>query len=688
MKYEYFNRDISWLSFNYRVLQEAFDDSLPLYERIKFLAIFSNNLEEFYRVRVSYYRGLLRTLSPEHPKIKEVDPAGILLQINKIVSKQQGEFHKLFDQNIVPELRKEGIYLYQDEDEITEAQDAKLKNIFRNDILTSIQPVLLVKNRVKPFLKTGHVYLAMELFTKNKMKNGSRAQYGLIKLPTDHGISRFIDLGEHNGKHFIMFLEDLIMRYVHKILPGYVVNNWYSIKVTRDADLEYEEYDGDDLIEIIENISHTRAIGEPNRFQFDSSMPTKLLNFLTETFDIDEHNRVKGGRHHNFRDFFTFPNPLSPALEIRKLVPIRVPAFENSASILKVIEKKDIMLHFPFQPFDYFLQFLQEAAVDSDVESIQLTQYRVASNSAVVDALIGAALNGKAVSVFVELKARFDEENNLQYSRLMKQAGIRIGYSAPHLKVHAKMALVTKKAESAKKARRYAFLGTGNFNEKTAALYGDHGFFTSSDEICTEAMHLFRLLEDLTYKYDFQHLLIPNINMIETFTKYIDQEIKYAKKGKKAYILLKMNGLEDPFMIDKLYEASEAGVKIDLIVRGVCRVIPKKKYSKNIKIIRIVDRFLEHARVFVFLNKGDHVIFLSSADWMRRNLYKRIECGFPIYDQQIKEELLDILNLQLADNVKGRLVNEKLENEKPKMSGVPIRSQMATYDYLKGKYEE
>lgn len=690
MPYTYFNRDISWLSFNYRVLEEAYDDSIPLYERIKFLAIYSNNLEEFYRVRVSYYRSLLKTFPPQHPKLQEVQPESILHQINTIVSKQQKEFHELLNKQVIPELAKEGIHLLQFDANLTPEQEETAKSIFRQDILTSLQPVLLVKHRVKPFLKTGHVYLILELYTKTKTfksyKLGSRPQYGLIKLPTDHGVSRFIELGEQQGNQYLMFLEDVIMRYIHKLFTGYHVESWYSIKVTRDADLEYEDYDGEDLIEVIENISTTRAIGEPNRFQYDASMPENMLNFLIQTFEITNTNLVKGGRTHNFRDFFTFPNPKSPALENPKFTPLRVADFENSKSILALLNKKEIMLHFPYQSFDYFINFLQEAAINPNVVEIQTTQYRVASKSAVVDALIDAALNGKKVTVFVELKARFDEETNLQYARIMKQAGIKIIYSIPGLKVHSKLALVTKKNDDGG-TERFAFMGTGNFNEKTAKLYGDHGFFTTDNKIIYDLVNLFCLLEDRTFNTSFEHILVPNYNMTETYTKLIDKEIKQAKKGKKAYIILKMNGLEDPVMIKKLYEASEQGVKIDLLVRGVCRVVPNQKFSKNIRTIRIVDKFLEHARVFYFYQNGSEVLYMGSADWMKRNLYKRIECVFPIYNKKIKTEVLDILKIQLSDNVKARIIDENMDNTKVTMGDKPVRSQVEIYEYLKNKSE-
>jgi polyphosphate kinase len=399
-----------------------------------------------------------------------------------------------------------------------------------------------------------------------------------------------------------MFLEDVIMKYVERIYPGYYVDASYPLKVTRDADLEYEDYDGDELIEVIENLEMRRAIGAANRFQYDTSMPKNMLRFIIENFDLSEDILVEGGHTHNFRDFFAFPNPLSPQLEIEKSTPLRIPELDQSQFLYKAIEQRDFLLHFPFQSFDYFISFLNEAAIDDEVVEIRTTQYRVASKSAVVDALINAAINGKNVTVFVELKARFDEEANLEYAHEMKKAGIKIIYSIPGLKVHSKVALIKRKNKETGIESSQAFLGTGNFNEKTAKLYCDHGFFTSDKKIVKELNQFFEYLEDQTVTCDFKELLIASFNLVDELKKLVRQEIQHVKNGNKGYILLKMNGLEDPKMIDELYKASEAGVQIDLIVRGVCKLITGKKFSENIRVVRIVDMYLEHARVFYFRN--------------------------------------------------------------------------------------
>lgn len=685
-KYQYFNRDLSWLYFNHRVLEEAKDESLPLYERIKFLAIYSNNLEEFYRVRLSYYRKLLKDLPPTHPKIIEVNPEKLIREINGLVSKFQTEFSDIFRNSILPQLKENGINLLRLEDKLSEKQELSLKKVFEEKVLLTLEPMVLIKRRVKPFLRTGQVYIVFELFRKGLPNWAQIKRVGLIKLPTDLHVPRFIELPPQEGQHYIMFLEDLILRNIEQLYPGYKVSAGYNIKVTRDADLDYEDYEGDELVDVIERIEATREIGAPNRFQYDGKMPDKFLNYLIHSFGIEQKDIVRGGSIHNFRDFFGFPNPKSPELDYETIPPLRIKELDNTESLLEAFAKKDYCLHFPFQTYNYFIRFLLEAAHDSNVTSIQATQYRVASNSAVVNALMEAAENGKNVTVFVELKARFDEETNLKYAQSMKKAGIKIIYSIQGLKVHSKVAMVTRVKEG--KETSTAFLGTGNFNEKTAKLYTDHGLFTSDNKILSELKELFNYLEDQTVKPKFKEILVPNFNMVETYKKHIQTEINNVKAGYTGYICLKMNGLEDPITISYLYEASEAGVKIDLIVRGVCRLIPEQPYSKNIRVIRIIDRYLEHDRVFLFHNRGNDIMYMGSADWMRRNLYRRIECVFPIKDPDIKKEMMDILNIQLSENVKARMIDANMKNIPIRRAGFPIRSQLAIYQYLKNKQEE
>ncbi len=686
-KLKYFNRDLSWLSFNYRVLQEAKDESIPLYERLKFLAIFSNNLEEFYQVRVSYYRQLVKNKQLLDSKYYEKNPAKILRKINETVGMQQVEFQDIFDNEIVPALQKEGICLLDSNTKLSQNQLNYLEKQFNLRILSTIQPVLLVKHKVLPFLKTGQIYLVLELYSKNsKTSNPTNRipKYGILKLPTDHNIPRFISLPPENDTYSIMFLDDTIIRFVDVIFPGYELKEWSSIKLTRDADIDFDEYEGEQLINAISSVRASRTLGEPNRFLHYKHISSRMLKYLLDTLKIDSSIVVKGGTHHNFHDFFTFPNPFSPNLEYEKLSRIRIPDFNNSASIAECVNKKDYLLNVPYQTYDHFIRFLREATRDESVTEMSLTQYRVAPNSEVVSALIEAAENGKKVTVFVELKARFDEEANLLHANEMKKAGIKIIYSIPNLKVHAKIALIIRKPDS--KYTSQAFLGTGNFNEKTARLYGDHGLFTAHKGIIKDLKRLFEYFENQQVKMKFKHILVPNYNMVERFKELINNEIKISKSGGKGYIVLKMNGLQDPAMVDELYNASQNGVKIDLLVRGICILKAGKKYSKNIRVIRIIDRFLEHARVFMFNNAGNPIVYLGSADWMKRNLYRRIECDFPVYDKNLKQEIIDILQLQLQDNVKACLLGDKMENIRIDNDKPKVRSQLATYEYLKKKY--
>lgn len=687
MRFGYNNRDLSWLAFNYRVLEEAKDPRLPVYERIKFLAIYSNNLEEFYRVRVSYYRGLIRELPGNHPKINKVKPEEIVMQINKVVSRHQKEFDDIFYKTIVPELKTNGIHIVDNIDMLSQNQKDYVEDYFHNRVLPNIQPVILQNKRIKPFLKTGHIYLAFRM----TISKGSRNSYGLVKLPVEYyGLSRFVNVPAKNGEHYILFLEDIMMHFVNIVYPGYNIHEWFSVKMTRDADLDMDEQDVEELIETVSKLSSTRQLGLPNRFQYDRSMPKSMLNYLCRSFGLHIEDLVGAGKRHNFREFFSLPNPLAPALENPQHLPLQVPELDSKTSVLQAVDEKEYMLHFPYQSYKYFIQFLNEAAADENVSEIKTTQYRVASKSAVVEALTNAAQRGKKVTVFVELKARFDEELNLRYAKEMKKAGVNIIYSIPNLKVHAKVALIIKKPDSKGQIKSSCFLGTGNFNEKTAKLYCDHGFFTSDHRITDELLAMFGYLEDQTQisNCDFKHILVPNFGMVETYKKLIDQEIKQAKKGEYAYILIKVNGLEDPAMIDKLYEASLAGVKIDCLVRGVCCLKTGQKYSKNIRVIRIIDSFLEHARVFYFHAKGKGKLFMGSADWMKRNLYKRIECIFPIYNDEIKKEVLDIYSIQLQDNTKASTIAPDGENNRIQSKGDTVRSQIEIYKYLQEKYSQ
>ena len=683
-KYKYINRDLSWLSFNERVLEIASNMELPLFEQLNFLAIYSSNLDEFYRVRVASWKRLTELSSEDKSRLLE-DPDTILRQINHTVDRQLTTFGQIFNQQITPQLQQNNIILLQRQQPLPEHQKF-IERYFYDHLLPHVQPILLLKKQVQPFLQNNALYLAIKLYKKKGKKNidhkNRKARHAIIKIPS-HRYPRFVQLPSIQDKHYIMFLDDIVKLHMKVLFPGYKIDSSFSIKLSRDADLRIEDEFTGDLIEKIEHNLNKRETGLPSRFLYDEEIPKDFLTFLKQTFNLSTKDLVKGGRYHNFSDFFRFPNPLSPQLENEKLPPLRLKELGRTNSIFKYIRKQERILHFPYQSYEYVIRFLNEAAMDPKVEEIKATQYRVAENSAIVNALINASLNGKKVTVFVEVKARFDEASNLSSARQMRKAGVKIIYSIPGLKVHAKIALVLRKSEK----EDFAFLSTGNFNEKTAKVYADHGFFTSDTTVIEELKHLFLHLEDRTHSFTFKKLLVGQFNMKDEFIALIDQEIENIRQGGTGKMVLKMNGLQDRTMISKLYEASEAGVQIDLIVRGICCLRPNEPYCKNIRLIRIVDRFLEHARVFLFYNNGQNDLYLSSADWMPRNLNRRIECAFPINNPEIKKEIMDILDLQISDNISARYPNAQLQNirisQKPQEQ--KVRSQYAIYEYLKNK---
>ena len=481
----------------------------------------------------------------------------------------------------------------------------------------------------------------------------------------------------------------MIRKNLDLLFPGYFVVSCNSMKLSRDADLFIEDEFKGNLADKIKKSLSKRKTGAPSRFMYDKDMPDDVFNLMKQVFNLSDDDIVPGSRYLNFSDLFNFPNPYSPKLECAPMLPLPSMALDQYNSMFDAIKDKDWLLHFPYHSYRYVIRFLNEAAIDPRVQEIFVTQYRVATNSAIVSALISAAHNGKKVTVFVEVQARFDEKNNLHFSKEMKKAGVTVLASIPGIKVHAKVALIIRKVGKEKKPKGYAFIGTGNFNEKTAKVYSDFGLFTCYHEIIQELRNLFYYLEDQKNKFEFKRLLIGQFNLKSEFVNLINREIKHVEEGKKAYMILKMNGLEDPEIIDKLYEASSKGVKIDLIVRGICCLIPNKPYSQNIVITRIVDRFLEHARVYMFYNDGKQDIYISSADLMKRNLQRRVEAALPIYDADVKEELLDFLYIQLCDNVKAKTIDSNLNNIPKDRDKTPkIRAQIAIYDYYKSINEK
>ena len=686
--YRYFKRDVSWLSFNYRVLLEAEDASLPIYERIKFLSIYSSNLEEFYEIRVAEHRGVIMQKNFVEESADEAEET--LAAITHEVNRQQRDYYRIFYEQILPELNRQHIFLYQDEHP-QPFHEEFVRDFFNEEVFPFLSPVMIQAGEIRTFIRDRRLYLVIRMVKKGRPLEDPgdvpTYHYALMKIPFSK-VPRFIELPPHEGKYYIMFIDDIIRANLQSVFPGYEIDSCYSIKISRDADIYLEDEGKGSILEKIRKKVKKRKIGALSRFMYDQAMPADFLAFICEAFGILPDDLVVGGRYNNLQDLSKLPNPAGKQLEQHPSLPMRIRSLDEVGSIFKVIKKRDVMLHFPYESFDYLIRFLMEATFDPKVDEIKITQYRVAENSAVINTLISAAQNGKKVTVFVELKARFDEENNMRTAARMEQAGIKIIYSIPGLKVHAKVAVILRKDNAqGVKRRDFAYLSTGNFNEKTAKIYADMALLTCQEEIIADINKVFAVLEGRLQAPTFHHLLVARFNMVPELRRMIQCEIDHVQAGGKGYIILKMNGLHDQQMIDMLYRASEAGVKIDLIVRGICCLVPDQPYSQNIRVTRIVDMFLEHARIWYFYNEGQEVLFLTSADWMRRNLNRRIETAFPILDPEIKQEVIDILHIQLRDNVKACRLDSELRNCFKRESDMrePVRAQQAIYDYLKQK---
>jgi polyphosphate kinase len=686
--YQYFKRDISWLSFNYRVLLEAADSKLPLYERINFISIYSSNLEEFYKIRVADHKAIASGSARNDEET--VQSVGRLLEeINDEVNRQLEIRVAIYEDKIIPAMRRNHIIFYQNSN--VEPQHREfVSNFFREEIFPYLQPVPVDKQRVISFLRDNRLYLAVRL-----LRNGTRRedpnhiQYFVLKLPYSK-VPRFIELPKLGDNYYIMFIEDIIKANIWQMFPGYTVDCSYCIKTSRDADIMIEDSASTaDLMEQLKKKVKKRKIGAVCRFVYERAIPHDFLEFLCDAFNIDREELVPGDKHLNLEDLRLLPCPLKGSkYQPEKPRPMHLNCLDNQDSIFNYVEKRDLMLYYPYHSFDHFIHFLYEAVHDPKTREIMVTQYRVAENSVVINTLIAAAQNKKKVTVFVELKARFDEENNLATAQMMQAAGIKIIYSLPGLKVHAKVALVRRHDDDGKQCD-IAYIGTGNFNEKTATQYADCGLFTCNHRITHDLHTLFQTLQGKECP-KFTTLLVARFNLMDELNRLIDNEIELARNGKEGHIILKMNALQDQAMIDRLYEASTAGVKIELIVRGICCLIPGQPYSKNITITRIVDTFLEHARVWYFGNNGKPKLYCGSPDWMKRNLYRRIEAVTPVLDCDIKRDLIEMLRIQLNDNQKGCYVDKNQNNVfKHKGKGEEaIRSQYTFYDYLKRKNDD
>ncbi len=670
------HRDLNWLSFNERVLQEAEDKRNPLYERIKFLAIFSLNLDEYFRVRVSQLRQIKRVEKSIRKKLV-LRPNKITKEILEKVKVQQDRFGEIYYGQIIPDLAANGIELIANKD-LSPRQMKFTKNFFQKNIYSNL------KTELVEFSENGEIFLENnKLYFGVTFKDDS--VLGVVNIPVD-SCGRFINV----EKNVIIFIDDIIRNEIPSLFPSQKITGIYSIKLSRDAELYIEDEFAGVLAEKIYESLAQRTDGQPTRLLYDAGMPSEIQKKIRKLLNLGKIDMMPGGRYHNFSDFFSFPDPTqNPDLHSEKLEPIKHKVLENSTNYFEEISKRDLSVHFPYMSFKYVEEFLEQAANDPDVEKIKISLYRVADESALTSSLIKALDNGKRVTVFVEAKARFDEENNIIWGKKFKEKGANVIYSYPKIKVHSKILLVSRRENN--KVVRYAYIGTGNFNSKTSKIYCDHAIFTANKYISKEISRIFQVLQgDLIIPRE-KNLFISPFSTRRNFTSLIMKEIENAHAGKKASIIAKMNSLEDTEMIEWLYKASNAGVNIRLLVRGFTSLIPGVKgLSENIYITSIVDQFLEHGRIYIFENGGDEKIFFGSADWMTRNLDRRIEVIAPVYDKKIAKEFKDILEIQLKDNVKARIQDKEETNTyvKKRQKDKPIRSQMEIYEYLKQKHAQ
>ncbi len=682
MKRRIIPRDISWLSFNSRVLQEAADRTVPLKERIRFLGIFSNNLDEFFRVRVATLKRMAELGSKISNMHLEQSPELILDEIQQIVLQQQAVFNTIWEE-IRLAMEKKGVFL-KNETQLNDAQQNFVREYFEEEARSYIIPLMIESIPQLPYLREKSIYLGVVLAGKDSLQT---RKYSIIEVPT-HSLGRFIKLPSPEGQQHIMLLEDMIRFNLPKIFSyfGYSAHNAWIFKVTKDAEMDIDNDVSTSFIQKIEKGLKNRRKGKAVRFIYDKEMDVGLLDFLMRKLHLTHRDSIiPGARIHNFRHFMDFPDVI-PAKNSRKK-PFIHPLLKDARRVTDIILTKDIMLSFPYHSFDAVIDLLREAAIDPDVKEIKITAYRLAAHSKVVNALVNAVRNGKSVTVIIELRARFDEEANLEWKKTLEEEGVKVLIGIPNVKIHAKICMIKKRVN--KHTVHYGFVSTGNFNEKTARTYGDHCLLTSDRHIMADVNRMFTYIEK--WKGSFTNLktfrsLIPCPEMLrKELEKLINKEIRLAQEGKEGFILLKMNSLSDELLIEKLYEAAKAGVKLRLIIRGIfCMLVENKKFAEPVKALSIVDEYLEHARVFIFGNggKGHEKVYISSADWMVRNLDHRVEITCPVKDPDIKKVLRTILDIQLNDNVKARVLNNELSNSYVSDDSAKIRSQVEIYRYL------
>ncbi|MEO5942872.1 MAG: polyphosphate kinase 1 [Ferruginibacter sp.] len=674
-------RDISWLSFNGRVLQEAADETVPLKERIRFLGIFSSNLDEFFRVRVAALKKMIELGSKAKMHL-EVDPGHILEEIQAKVLLQQDAFDRIWNE-ILRELKKENINIIN-EKRLNTAQQKFVLDYFNEEVRSYIVPLMIESLQAFPVLNDKSIYLACKLSKKDK---SIPQRFALVSVPIRH-LPRFLILPSRNDEQFIILLEDVIRFCLPNIFSffGYDTFSANVIKVTRDAEIDIDNDLSTSLIQKIEKGLKNRKKGKPVRFVFDKDIDVSLLTYLVKRLGLShKENIIPGGRIHNYKDFINFPDAVFQQKKLRKK-PFTHPLLRSVNSVTDVVLAQDVLLNFPYHSFESMIDLLREAAIDPNVISIKITCYRLSSRSKIINALTNAVRNGKLVTVVLELRARFDEEANLDWKTELEEAGVRVLIGVPGFKVHAKLCLIKKRVDNV--TTHYGFVSTGNLNEKTALIYGDHCLLTSDRNIMADVNRVFAYLENPKTRINFlkscKTLIVSPVSMRKQMLSLITKEIKAAKNKKDASIILKLNSLSDTILIEKLYEAAKAGVTIKMVIRGICCMFTEnKKFKHHLQAISIIDEYLEHARVLIFHNGGHEKVYISSADWMVRNIDHRIEVACPILEKNIRNEIIDILNIQLNDNVKARILDDEQTNTyvNPR-NKVKIRSQVETYNYL------
>lgn len=674
----YIEKELSWLSFNERVLQESADKTVPLIERVRFLGIFSNNLDEFYKVRFSDVKR--RILINQERGIND-NSKHLLTKMQNKAFKLNQRFDELYN-DLILEMARRRIFLVN-ETQLNDAQKKWVKKYFKKEVLPHITPLLMNDEmNVLQFLKDEYAYLTVELQKEQQSK------YAVIEIPTDH-LPRFVMVPEQKGKRrkTIILLDNIIRYCIDDLFKGffeYDQLNCHAMKMTRDAEYDLSHEVEHSLLEQMSEGVAQRLSALPVRFVYEHTMPQNMLDFLCGKLGISNYdNLIPGGRYHNFKDFIGFPNVGREYLENKPLPPMSCADFDGFDNSFDAIKNQDILLYYPYHTFDHMTELVRQASFDPKVISIKINIYRVAKNSRLMNSLIDAVHNGKNVTVVVELQARFDEEANIEWSKILTEAGVQVIFGAPGLKIHSKLLLISRR--EGEEITRYAHIGTGNFHEKTARIYTDFSLLTADQELTNEVRNVFGYIENPYRPVKFDHLIVSPRNSRKKLYRLIDTEIANAKAGRKAQITLKVNNLVDKGLINKLYGASNAGVKIRMIIRGMCSLVPGVEgVSENIEIISIIDRFLEHPRVLITHNDGDPKVFISSADWMTRNIDHRIEVASPIRDERLKQRIIDIVNIHFTDTVKARWIDKEMSNAYvPRGNRKKRRSQVAIYDYLK-----